>query len=99
VVVGQPEPRPDFALLSLQSLSGLDDYVEVIEGRLAAPTNDPSRMEAVIPIEHARYLGIELGQQVQGVVRFDDCNRPAASADPDQARELQNFRCTPQTFV
>src|SRR5690606_14366959 len=91
VVVGQPEPRPAYALITLESASELDEDLELIEGRNADPSNVPRRMEAGRPTEHARYLGVELGQQVQGVVRFDDCDRPAASAVPDQARELQKF--------
>ena len=98
-VEGEALPRNDRALLAIRSLSGVDAHVDIIEGRAAEPTRDPSHMEAVMPIESARYLGLAVGDEVQGVFTFDDCNRPPSSADPEQARELQNFRCTPQTFV
>src|SRR5205085_4788917 len=30
---------------------------------------------------------------------FDDCNRPAPTQDPEQARENARFACVPQTNV
>ncbi len=96
---GEPTPRADRALLSIQSLSDLDNHVDIVEGRAARPTTDPTQMEAVMPVEAAKDLGIQVGDKVQAVFDFDDCNRPPATSDPDQARELRNFRCTPQTFV
>ena len=98
-VEGEDFPRRDSALLAIKSLSGADEHVEIVEGRLAEPTRDPSSMEVLMPVESATYLGLSPGDRVQGVLSFDDCNRPPPSADPEQARELQNFQCTPQTFV
>ena len=54
------------------------------------PTSDPTQMEVVMPIEHARFLGIQVGTRSRAASTFDDCNRPPASPDPT-GRELQNL--------
>ncbi|MGH8165723.1 MAG: hypothetical protein ACREQ1_00700, partial [Woeseiaceae bacterium] len=86
-------------LISVQSMSGIDEHVNILEGRAPQPTSSPTAMEVLMPIESARFLDLQVGDTIQSAFSFDDCNRPPPTDDPEQARELQRFRCTPQTFV
>jgi hypothetical protein len=97
---GQPAPTGrDRPLIAVQTLSGIDEHVTIVEGRAARPTSSASEIEVLMPIEAARFLNLEPGHTVQAAASFDDCNRPPPSEDPEQARELALFACTPQTFV
>lgn len=97
---GEPIPAGrDRILIAVQSMSGIEEHVNVVEGRLPGPTANPSAMEVLMPVEAARFLDLQPGDTVQAALTFDDCNRPQPTDDQEQARELQRFQCTPQTFV
>jgi ABC-type lipoprotein release transport system permease subunit len=89
----------DRPLIRATTMSGIEDHVNVVEGRLPLPTTNPNEIEVLVPVESARFLNASLGDRVQAGAGFDDCNRPPPTQDPEQARELALFRCTPQTFV
>ncbi len=86
-------------LVRVQGITRIEDHVNFVTGRAAAPTDDPTKLEIVIPVETASFLNAELGETVEATFVYDDCNRPPQTQDPDQLRELQRFRCTPQTAV
>ena len=86
-------------LIRVQGITRIEDHVNFVSGRAAQPTNDPTKLEVVIPGETAAFLDADLGETVEATFAYDDCNRPPATQDPDQIRELQRFRCTPQTVV
>ena len=97
---GKPIPTGIAApLIRIQTLSGLEDHVNLIDGRFAKPTTDANNMEVVIPAEAAKYFNVKVGDQVQGGATFDDCNRPPPTQDPEVAAQNALFRCTPQTGV
>jgi hypothetical protein len=96
---GSFRPGRDSPLIAVRSMSGIEDHVDVVDGRLPEPTSNPGAMEVLMPLESAKYFNLKVGDTVQAGLSYDDCNRPEPSMDPDQARELQLFRCTPQTFV
>jgi len=89
----------DRTLTSMHAMTGFEGHVRFVDGRAARPTSDPSQIEAVLPQAAAEFLNARVGDRLQAVYSYDDCNRPEPTQDPDQARELQRFRCTPQTFV
>ncbi|HLG10123.1 MAG TPA: FtsX-like permease family protein, partial [Dehalococcoidia bacterium] len=86
-------------LIRVQGITRIEDHVNFVAGRAAQPTNDPTKLEVVVPVETAAFLDADLGETVEATFAYDDCNRPPATQDPDQIRELQRFRCTPQTVV
>jgi len=97
---GEPAPTAvDRTLTSLHSMSGFDGHVRFVDGRAPRPTDDPSEIEALLPGAAAAFLKAKVGDRLQATFTYDDCNRPEPTQDPEQARELQRFRCTPQTFV
>ena len=97
---GQPAPTGrDRTLIAVQSISGLDEQVNIVEGRAPRATSNPAQIEVLMPLEAARFMRIQPGDTVQAAASFDDCNRPPPTEDPEQARQLQLFACTPQTFV
>ena len=86
-------------LLRFIGTSGLDQRIRIVEGRAAIPTDDPSNLEVVVPVETALRMDASLGDVVESVFVYDDCNRPLATDDPEQAQENRRFACTPQTFI
>jgi putative ABC transport system permease protein len=86
-------------LIRIQGITRIEDHVNFIAGRPAQPTNDPTKLEVVVPVETAAFLDANIGDSVEASFTYDDCNRPPQTQDPDQIRELQRFRCTPQTVV
>jgi hypothetical protein len=92
-------PGRDSPLIAVRSMSGLEERVNIVVGRAPEPTSEPGKMEVLLPVESAKYFKLQPGDTVQLGAMFDDCNRPEPTMDPDQARELALFRCTPQTFV
>jgi len=97
---GQPyRPGRDSPLIAVRSMSDIEDHVNIVDGRAPEPTANPGAMEVLMPVESAKYFNLKVGDTVQAGAQFDDCNRPEPTMDPDQARELALFRCTPQTFV
>ena len=98
--VGQTiaDPR-ERVLVRFMGIAGLEDHVRIVEGRAARPTDAPGQLEVVVPAATAAFLNASIGDEVESVFVFDDCNRPLSTDDPEQARENQRFTCTPQTFV
>jgi ABC-type antimicrobial peptide transport system permease subunit len=97
---GKLEPTADEpVLVQFQGITKIDDHVNIVEGRAAQPTSDPTKLEAVVPVEAAAFMNASIGDTVESIFTYDDCNRPPAALDPEQAQENQRFRCTPQTFV
>ena len=97
---GQPPATDRFRLLvDLHTLSDVDAHLRVVDGRLAQATSDPGKLEAVMPVETARLAQVKPGDRVYAGLTFDDCNRPAPTQDPEQARENARFACVPQTNV
>ena len=98
--LGQRVPAPDEpVLVRFMGISDLEDHVRFVEGRAANPTENPSQLEVVVPAETAAFLNASIGDEVESVFVFDDCNRPLSTDDPEQARENRRFACIPQTFV
>ncbi len=89
----------DIFLLRFTGASGLEERVRIVEGRAAIPTDDPASLEVVVPVETALRMDASVGDSVESVFVYDDCNRPLATDDPEQTRENRRFACTPQTFV
>ena len=97
---GKLVPTPDEpVLVRFQGITRIDEHVRFVEGRAAAPTNDPTKLEVVVPIEAALFMDAAIGDTVESFFSYDDCNRPPPTLDPEQAQENQRFRCTPQTVV
>ena len=97
---GKIEPPPwEPVLLKVQGMTAFDEHVRFIEGRAAVPTNDPTQMEVVLPAETAFYLDASIGETIESVLTYDDCNRPAPTDDQQQAAENRRFVCTPQVIV
>lgn len=97
---GKLVPRPEEpVLVKFMGITGIEDHVRFVEGRPAMPTDDPTRLEVVVPAETAAFLDASLGDTVESIFVYDDCNRPPPTADAEQARENQRFACTPQAFV
>src|SRR6185503_15870248 len=86
-------------LVDLHTLSDVDAHLRVVDGRLAQATSDSAKLEAVMPVETARLAQIKPGDRVYAGLTFDDCNRPAPTQDPEQARENARFACVPQTNI
>jgi ABC-type antimicrobial peptide transport system permease subunit len=86
-------------LVKFESISRIDQHVRFVEGRAAAPTTDPTKLEVVVPIEAAQFMDASIGDTVESSFSYDDCNRPPPTGDMEQAQENQRFRCTPQTVV
>jgi ABC-type antimicrobial peptide transport system permease subunit len=97
---GQLAPTSDEpVLVQFQGITHVEDHVKIVEGRAAQATDDPTKLEAVVPVEAAAFMNASIGDTVESTFTYDDCNRPPAALDPEQAQENQRFRCTPQTFV
>ena len=102
---GEPVfPGPTRTWASVETLSGLEDHVEIVAGRLARPTDDPTQIEAVVTREGAifngvNYPGASPGDRFLISHDFDDCDRPPPPADAEEARERAPFACVPQTFA
>jgi len=93
-------PTPEEpVLVEFMGITGIEDHVNFVEGRAATPTDDPTQLEVVVPAETADFLGASLGDTVESIFVYDDCNRPPPTLDPEQAAENRRFACTPQTFV
>jgi hypothetical protein len=94
---GQPVPAGQFRpLVTLQTLSGFEDQVRVLDGRLPRPTDNPDEVEAVISAEAAGIAGVKPGDRMLAAVSFDDCNRPPPTQDPVEAQARARFPCVPQ---
>jgi hypothetical protein len=85
--------------MELQTLSDFEDKVNVTEGRLPQPTNDPGQLEAVIPASAAAIVRIRPGDQLYVAQTFDDCNRPPPTTDPLEQAERARFPCVPQASI
>src|SRR5204863_4721493 len=83
-------------LVSIETLSGIEDHTRIVEGQAARPTDDPTAIEAVVPFEAARFLGLKPGDRIFAGQSVDDCNRPPPSQDPQEARDQARFACVPQ---
>ena len=44
-------------------------------------------------------MDASIGDTVESIFVYDDCNRPPPTQDTQQAQEDQRFACTPQSFV
>ena len=86
-------------LVTLQTLSGFEEHVRVVEGSLPQPASDPGRIEVAIAADAAALLHINAGDRFGAGFIFDDCNRPPPTNDPEQAAAQARFACVPQTFV
>jgi putative ABC transport system permease protein len=86
-------------LTRVYGVTRIEDHVNFLDGRAAVATDDPTKLEVVVPAETAAFLSAQVGDSYEATFTYDDCNRPQQTQDPDQARELQRFRCTPQTVV
>lgn len=97
---GKPIPTDRFrTLLTLQTMSGIDDHVTLLEGRLPRGATPDGRMEVALPRETADFLGVHAGDPLAAAHAFDDCNRPPPTDDPEELRERARFRCLPLVFV
>ncbi|MPZ50148.1 MAG: FtsX-like permease family protein [Dehalococcoidia bacterium] len=97
---GGPVPIDDFrVMLNVQTMSGYDDHVRVVDGRLAEPTSDPTGIEAVLSTGAAAVLGVRPGDRINAAIAFDDCNRPPPTEDPEELRARARFGCVPQASV
>ncbi len=97
---GKPVPTGQFrTVVTLQTLSGLDEHVDVTEGRLPKGLTTDGRIEVALPAETADFLGVHPGEPLVAALTFDDCNRPPPTDDPEELRERARFRCLPQVFV
>lgn len=94
-----PIPSQPEYMAKLQGVSGLEKHVRVLEGRLAEPTDDPSQLEAVMPIESARVLKAQLGERIGVGFTFDECNRPPPSSDPAEEAARARFGCIPRVVA
>jgi hypothetical protein len=80
---GQPPPNdPLRTMLQVQSLTNFETHTRVVEGRAARPATSPAEVEAVIPLEAARFLELRPGDQIAAAQVVDDCNRPPPTDDP-----------------
>jgi len=86
-------------LVKFMGITRIEDHSRIVEGRAANPTDDPTRIEVVVPAEAAAFMDASIGDTVESIFVYDDCNRPPPTADPEQAAENRRFACTPQTFV
>jgi hypothetical protein len=97
---GQPIPTGPFrTVLTLQTMSGLDDHVRLLDGRLPGPSDDISTIEVGLTAEAATFLNAGIGDTCLAAHAVDDCNRPPPTDDPEELRERARFRCIPQVFV
>jgi ABC-type antimicrobial peptide transport system permease subunit len=97
---GQLVPTPEEpVLVKFQGITAIEDHVRFVEGRAANPTDDPTQLEVVVPAEAAAFMDASIGDTVESIFIYDDCNRPPPTMDAEQAQENQRFACTPQTFV
>jgi ABC-type antimicrobial peptide transport system permease subunit len=97
---GEPVPTGRFrTVLTLQTVSGLEDHVRVVDGRLPAGASDSQAIEVAMPAEAAAFLGVGPGARFFATHTYDDCYRLPPTDDPEEARERARFPCVPQTFV
>ena len=97
---GQPTPAGQFRpFVSIQTTSGYEDRVRVVEGRLPEATNDPTRIEAVISVEAATAFQARVGDRLAATQDLDDCNREPPSPDPLEAQARARFPCVPRIFL
>jgi hypothetical protein len=97
---GQPLPTDRLRPLAfLQTISGLEEKVRVVEGRLPVPTSAPGEIEVVLPARAAEYQGIRVGDALLAAHTVDDCNRPPPTDDPNELRDRARFPCLPQVFA
>jgi putative ABC transport system permease protein len=92
-------PPEEIVLVKFQGVTGLENHVRYVEGRPAEPSADPRKLEVVVPAETAEFLDASVGDTVESIFAYDDCNRPPTTGDVAQAQENQRFACQPQTFV
>jgi len=98
LVRGDLPPNPQ-VWIRTHGISGLEEHVRLVDGRFAQPTSDPSAIEAVMPIESAGFLKLELGEKVGVTYSYDNCNRPPPTADPAEQAARARFGCQPSVFV
>ena len=93
---GEPPPTDQFrTLTTVHTFSGIESEMRLIEGRFAAATNDPGRIEVVVPVEAARVARLKPGDRIAPAIVFDDCNRPPPTDDPVEARDRARFPLHP----
>lgn len=99
-VAGQPVPTGAFrTTLTLQTVSGLEERVRIVEGRMPTGRAEGGKLEVALPAEAASFLGVGVGDSFLAVHSYDDCNRLPPTDDPEEIRERMRFPCVPQTFV
>jgi len=73
--------RAGAPLAELQSLTGFEGHVQLLEGRLPEPTGPGQPMEVVVSPTGLRALGVEVGEPFELRERFTNC-APEISEDP-----------------
>lgn len=73
--------RAGAPLAELQSLTGFEGYVQLIDGRLPEPTGPGEPIEVVVSPTGLRALGVEVGEPFELRERFTNC-APEISEDP-----------------
>jgi ABC-type antimicrobial peptide transport system permease subunit len=97
---GKLEPTSEEpVLVKFMGTTHIEDHVRFVEGRAPASTDDPTQLEVVVPAEAAAFMDASVGDTVESIFTYDDCNRPPATNDTQQAQENRRFACTPQTYV
>jgi ABC-type lipoprotein release transport system permease subunit len=74
-------PREQAPLGELQSLTGYEDHVQVLEGRLPAATGPGQPIEVAISRASASAARLAVGQQLVMAEDFDTCAREIPSED------------------
>lgn len=82
-------------LIQLQTASGFDDRVRVLEGRLARPTSNASEIEVMVPAESARSFKVKPGDRIVASRTLDDCTRLPPTNDPAEIASRAQNRCVP----
>ena len=84
--------------VQVQGITRIEDHVNFVAGRAAQATDDPTKLEVVIPDEAAKFLNADIGdtraRRPSPTTTATARRRPRT---PTRGRELQRFRCTPQT--
>ena len=87
---------------SVQTLSGFEDRVELVAGRLPRPTDDPAQLEGVVTREGAIYSGRNYPGASPGdrfLISYDDCDLESQPVDFAEAAQGFNSPCLPQAFA
>lgn len=77
---GEPPP-PQTPIGQLQALTGYEEHVAVLEGRLPAPAAPGAPLEVAVSRDAARAARLAVGQQLQLVEEIDTCAREIPRED------------------